>query len=93
MMRCRAGDLAVVIKAANECNVVRIVSVLRLHDHTGDLVFDTSEPVWVVECAEPMLWTHGPLNFLAQWAQYPIRSCSPFGVRIRRAGGQGAKRK
>jgi len=77
-LRCRPGDLAVVIKAANECNLGRIVSVLRLHDQTGDLVFDTSEPVWIVESAEPILWTHGATQDFRRVGPVPDSQLQPI---------------
>ncbi len=57
MSRCRPGDLAVVISAANKTNLGRIVKVLALHDRTGPLVYAEGGAVWLTESASPMLWT------------------------------------
>jgi len=56
-MRCRAGDLAVVITAANKSNIGKIVTVLRPYDGTGGIVLGGgSGPQWLVKCSAPLLW-------------------------------------
>ncbi len=52
-MKCRPGDLAVIIKARNRCNVGKIVKVIALHDGKGDLVISGA---WLVHCAHPLVW-------------------------------------
>ena len=55
--RCKPGDLAVVVKAEQQCNLGRIVRVVALHDGKGDLVFPPKfSPVWLVESASRMTW-------------------------------------
>ena len=54
-MRCRPGDLAVVIDAANKSNIGRIVTVVRRYD--GPFVLHTGGPAWLVRSATRMTWT------------------------------------
>ena len=56
-MKCRAGDLAVVIDAYYRSNLGRIVRVIAPHDGSGDLVFTNVGPVWLVDCAQRMTWS------------------------------------
>jgi hypothetical protein len=88
-MRCREGDLAVVIRAENKCNLGLIVRVVRLHDGTGDLAYHIDAPVWFTECSIPMTWTKGKKRFRQKSGPVPddqlqpIRGtpdgCPPFG--------------
>ena len=55
--RCKPGDLAVVVKAEQQCNLGRIVRVVALHDGKGDLVYPPKfSPVWLVESASGLTW-------------------------------------
>ena len=37
-MRCRPGDMAVVLDAVHKSNIGKIVTVIELHDGLGDVV-------------------------------------------------------
>ena len=56
-MKCRVGDLAVVIDAYYRSNLGRIVRVIAPHDGSGDLVFTNVGQVWLVDCAQHMTWS------------------------------------
>ncbi len=56
-MKCRPGDLAIVVHAVYRCNVGRIVKVVALHDGKGVLTIEKAGPVWLVECGRRMKWT------------------------------------
>lgn len=58
-MRCRVGDLAVIIEAHHRGNVGGIVRVVAPHDGTGDLVFQNSGPVWLIEAPNVLTWSVG----------------------------------
>ena len=58
-MRCRVGDLAVIIEACHRGNVGVIVRVIAPHDGTGDLLFPNSGPVWLVEAPNVLTWSVG----------------------------------
>jgi hypothetical protein len=56
-MRCRPGDMAVIVDAFNKCNLGKIVTVIGLHDGAGDLLLKLDEPVWLVSCCVPLIWS------------------------------------
>jgi hypothetical protein len=60
-MKCRVGDLAIVIDAFHRRNLGHIVRVIATHDGTGDIVFPVETgQVWLVEAAQPLTWSrHG----------------------------------
>ena len=55
-MKCKPGDLAVVVNAQHRCNIGFIVQVLEPHDGLGDIVFKGQGHVWLVKCHRPMTW-------------------------------------
>jgi len=55
-LRCRPGDLAIVIQAQFATNLGRIVQVIGVDDRSGDLLFPMQTPTWVVRCDQPMTW-------------------------------------
>jgi hypothetical protein len=56
-MRCRPGDMAVIVDAFNKSNLGKIVTVIGLHDGTGDLLLKLKEPIWLVSCCVPLIWS------------------------------------
>lgn len=76
--RCRAGDLAVVIRAHYSCNLGRIVRVLAPHDGMGDRVFHNAGVVWLVECAQPMTWSIGKKRFRRKRGPAPDSCLKPI---------------
>jgi len=55
-LRCKPGDLAIVIKAKNKCNLGRIVRVTQLDQGSGPLFYPASTPTWLTESAHRMTW-------------------------------------
>ena len=55
-MRCRVGDLAVVIRANLPSNLGNIVRIVAPCNGSGDIVFTKDGPVWIVECQRRMTW-------------------------------------
>ena len=55
-LRCRPGDLAVVVFAELPANLGLIVRVLRRHSGRGKLALKNKGPLWTVECAQPMTY-------------------------------------
>ena len=55
-MRCKVGDLAVVVRAENRTNLGRIVRVVGRDDGTGLLRFPGQRVVWTVACHRAMTW-------------------------------------
>jgi hypothetical protein len=77
-MRCRPGDLAVVISAINKSNIGLVVRVLRLHDGSGDLAYHIEEPVWLAECSTHMTWTKGGKQFRRKAGPVPDTQLQPI---------------
>lgn len=55
-LRCKPGDLAVVIQAQFTTNLGRIVRIIGIDDRKGDLRYPVAIPTWVVRCDLPMTW-------------------------------------
>ncbi len=60
MSRCKPGDLAIVISAANKSNIGCIVKIIELHHGKGPLAMAEDCAVWMIEGPTPMIWTDGP---------------------------------
>ena len=59
-MRCKPGDLAVVVSAELRCNVGIIVRIIAPHDGAGALRFRHHGHVWLVTAPRRMTWyMHG----------------------------------
>lgn len=63
-MKCRPGDLAVVIAAVNACNIGLIVRVLRPYDKVRDAYFRWTVPAWIVESSTPMVYGTDKVEFV-----------------------------
>lgn len=55
-LRCKPGDLAVVIHAMHPENIGRIVQVIRQDNGKGPLRFHPNQNAWLVESNENMSW-------------------------------------
>ncbi|CAM8647916.1 hypothetical protein MCEGEM3_02726 [Oxalobacteraceae bacterium] len=55
-LRCRPGDLAIVIQAEFAINLGRIVRIIGVDDRKGDILFPEQTPTWLVRCELPMTW-------------------------------------
>ena len=55
-MRCKPGDLAIVICAEIRGNLGNIVRVVAPHDGSGTLRFPNEGHVWIVDCPRLMTW-------------------------------------
>ncbi|MBM3345672.1 MAG: hypothetical protein FJY55_04130 [Betaproteobacteria bacterium] len=93
-MKCKPGDLAIVINAQISDNLGNIVRILRLDDGSGKFVFKGQGRVWIVASPRPMTWalrgkqyrdTTGPVP---ENRLQPIRGLDPG----RRAGRAAARR-
>lgn len=56
-LRCRPGDLAVVINAHNLANLGRVVRVIAPHDGEGELHYGPDHHAWLVECSHFLIWS------------------------------------
>jgi hypothetical protein len=58
-LRCKPGDLAIVIDAYNTSNLGMIVRVVGPQDLSSDLVIQDESGVWVIESPHLMAWAIG----------------------------------
>jgi hypothetical protein len=55
-LRCKPGDLAVVINAKYRCNLGLIVRVIELHNRKGNICYPRDTPAWYAESQRRMTW-------------------------------------
>ncbi len=58
-MRCKAGDLAVVLSAVHKSNVGKFVNVIKLYPPDGGVNLAGDQRVWLVESYAPLTWRTG----------------------------------
>ena len=56
MTYCKPGDLAVVVKAHNTCNIGTIVHVIRLFTGQSDLCAPAGDVIWEAQASHPMTY-------------------------------------
>lgn len=88
-MRCRPGDLAVVVSACHACNIGKVVHVLQLHDGSGDIAYAKNREVWLVRGSTPLTWTKGKKRFRRKTGPVPDVQLQPI---RRRSTGTAASR-
>ena len=76
--RCKPGDLAVVVDAFNANNIGTIVLIVAPHDGTGELVYRTDQPVWLVSSYRHMTWTIKDQIFLLKEGPVPDSQLQPI---------------
>lgn len=95
-LRCRPGDLAVVIAADCRPNLGRIVKVIKMDDGQGTLRFAAERQAWLVESRHPLTWFKGGQKIRARRGPVPdcqlqpIRGAPPHPVPNDRACSQDA---
>ena len=55
-VRCKPGDLAIVIVAKNKRNLGIIVKVIHADDRKGAVRYPLGTPTWLVESQKPLTW-------------------------------------
>ena len=55
-LRCKPGDLAIVIDAKYKRNLGIIVKVIEMDDRTGPVRYALDTPVWLAESQKAMTW-------------------------------------
>jgi hypothetical protein len=58
-MKCKLGDLALVIDAVNPENIGRIVSVVRLQNNEDELKIQDLGIIWHVKSFDKLFWSIG----------------------------------
>lgn len=77
-LRCRPGDLAIVIKAQLATNLGRIVQVIGVDDRKGDLLFPVQTPTWLVRCELPMAWRKNDKHYRRKQGPVPDAYLQPI---------------
>lgn len=77
-MKCKPGDMAVVLSAFHPSNVGRFVSVVRLYDNTACDNLAWEPPVWLVESNAPLTWTRGKSRWLGNQGPVPDAVLQPI---------------
>ena len=77
-LRCKPGDLAVVIHATFKTNLGHIVRVIRPSCGEGDLTYPAHMNTWLVESAEPLTWYRGKKRFRRKSGPVPDAQLQPI---------------
>jgi len=77
-LRCKPGDLAIVIDAKYKRNLGIIVKVIELDDRTGPVRFALDTPVWLIESQEAMTWVVNGTRYLSNRGPIPDAQLQPI---------------
>lgn len=77
-MKCKPGDMAVVLSASHKSNVGRFVSVIELYASTDDTSLDWVPPVWLVESNAPLMWTRAKGLWIGNKGPVPDSALQPI---------------
>lgn len=77
-MKCKPGDLAVVLSAVHQSNVGKFVNVVRLYDVNDGVTLGGSRPVWLVRSHTPLTWRTGDKLWCAIRGPVPDASLQPI---------------
>ena len=58
MTYCKPGDLAVVVKAHNACNIGTIVHVIGLYTGQSDLCAPKGDVIWEAQASHPLTYDY-----------------------------------
>ena len=58
MTYCKPGDLAVVVKAHNACNIGTIVHVIGLYTGQSDICAPKDDVIWLAKASHPMTYDY-----------------------------------
>jgi len=73
-MRCRPGDLAIVVRATVLGNVGKIVRVLKRYDGSSGLSLENAGPAWLVKSSAPLTWRAGSRRYRRKYG--PVLDCN-----------------
>ena len=77
-MKCKVGDLAVVIRAQCRCNLGRIVLIVAADDGTDFVSFKNEGPVWRVKSESPQTWYVGGKRYRRKIGPVPENRLQPI---------------
>ncbi len=71
-LRCRVGDLAVIIGADNRCNIGNIVQIIAAYDGARGRYVEGYGHVWTVISPRAMTWRNQSLGKRFRWKRGPV---------------------
>jgi hypothetical protein len=77
-LRCKPGDLAVVVRAKYPVNLGRIVRVIRRDQGSGILFYAKDTPAWLAVSARPLTWYVDGKRILRKSGPVPDAQLQPI---------------
>ena len=77
-LRCKPGDLAVVINAKYKRNLGIIVKVIEIDDRTGPVRYALETPVWLAESQKAMTWVANGRRYSCNRGPIPDAQLQPI---------------
>ena len=77
-LRCKPGDMAVVIDARYKCNLGVIVQVIELHNGVGDIRYFKKHNAWLAKSSKPLKWVVNGKCYLRKTGPVPDAQLQPI---------------
>ena len=77
-LRCKPGDMAVVIDAKYKRNLGIIVKVIELDDRTGPVRYALDTPAWLAESQKAMTWVVNGTRYSSHRGPIPDAQLQPI---------------
>ncbi|MFZ4480117.1 MAG: hypothetical protein ACOYNZ_09540 [Rhodoferax sp.] len=77
-MKCKPGDMAVVLTAFHQSNVGTFVNVVGLYDAAGGMNLGHGKPVWLVQSYAPLTWRTGKKLWRGNKGPVPDSALQPI---------------
>ena len=77
-LRCKPGDLAVVIDAKYKRNLGIIVKVIEIDDRTGPVRYALQTPVWLAQSQKAMTWVANGRRYSSHRGPIPDAQLQPI---------------
>ena len=77
-LRCKPGDLAIVIDAKYKRNLGIIVKVIEMDDRTGSVRYALETPVWLTESQKAMTWVVNGTRYSSNRGPIPDAQLQPI---------------
>ncbi len=77
-VRCKLGDLAVVINARYKCNLGAVVQVIELHRGLGDLRYPSEQHAWLAKSSKLLKWTFDGKLYRRKYGPVPDAQLQPI---------------
>ena len=77
-LRCKPGDLAIVIDAKYKRNLGIIVKVIEIDDRTRPVRYALETPVWLTESQKAMTWVVNGKRYISNRGPIPDAQLQPI---------------